>query len=127
MLEYITVTAPEGVTAPIHPNDGTDPNGTTLFVIAGRVSRVRHSQDVRRAIKRGDLIPCDLNGKPCDLAKADSPKAMHVGPHVTDEDLYEARLKPRPFPTTKHDDKSPTPNMDASKAPTFDLSDKEGK
>lgn len=125
MPEYITVTAPKDRKVPINPNDGTDPNGTILFVTSEGVTRVRYSQDVRRSINRGDLIPCTLDGKKCDLEKANSPKAMHVGSHATDEDLYEARLKPRPLP--KLEDKGPTPNMDASKSPTFDTSDNEGK
>lgn len=61
-LTHITVTAPDGVRAPIHPRDGRDPTGVPLCVVAGVVDRVRWSLEVRRAIGRGDLIPCDMNG-----------------------------------------------------------------
>lgn len=63
MPTHITVTAPEGRKTPIHTNDGTDPSGHQLTVEKGRIAKVRYSQDVRRSINRGDLIPCDLTGK----------------------------------------------------------------
>lgn len=61
-LTHITVTAPEGVRAPIHPRDGRDPTGLPLHVVSGIVDRVRWSQEIRRAIARGDLFPCDMDG-----------------------------------------------------------------
>lgn len=61
---YITVTAPPGRVTPMHPSDcaGLGPGQPT--VSAGEIVRVRcaGSQTVRRAVGRGDLIPCDMNG-----------------------------------------------------------------
>jgi hypothetical protein len=59
---HITVTAPPDRVTPIHKDDGIAPNGAQLRVTAGRVARVRYSQSVRRAIARGDLIPCNMSG-----------------------------------------------------------------
>lgn len=61
---HITVTAPSGVLVPIHPDDGTGPGGVQLRASSEIVIRVRYagSQSVRRAIARGDLIPCDMDG-----------------------------------------------------------------
>lgn len=63
---HITVTAPPDVHAPIHPDDGVDPAGGQLRVTTVDVVRVRFagSQSVRRAIRRGDLIPCNMDGMP---------------------------------------------------------------
>src|SRR5262249_30685076 len=61
---HITVTAPAGRLTPIHRQDGAEPGGGLLFASEGAVVRGRYagSQSVRRAIARGDLIPCDMNG-----------------------------------------------------------------
>lgn len=61
---HITVTAPPGVTAPIHPTDGHEPGGGQLRVTCHMVARVRYagSQSIRRAIARGDLVPCNMDG-----------------------------------------------------------------
>jgi len=59
---YITVTAPAGVRTPIHPDDGREPGGAQLHVTASGVYRVRYSQAIRRALGRGDLLACDMNG-----------------------------------------------------------------
>lgn len=129
--KFITVTAPEGVTSPIHPNDGSDPNKPAgLQVTSGMVARVRYSQDIRRSIARGDLIPCTIDGKiekagrAITLDEADSPKGLHTGSVVSDEDLFEAKIKTRPvLPSLP---KQVTANTDASNAPTVDMTT-EGK
>ena len=59
---HITVTAPPDRETPIGKADGIEPNGGQLRVTAASVRRVRYSQDVRRAIGRGDLIPCNMSG-----------------------------------------------------------------
>lgn len=59
---HITVTAPPDRVTPIHKDDGQEPSGAQLRVIAGRVARVRYSQTTRRAIARGDLIACNMSG-----------------------------------------------------------------
>lgn len=59
---HITVTAPPDRVTPIHKDDGIEDNGGQLRVTAGRVAPVRYSQSVRRAIARGDLIPCNMSG-----------------------------------------------------------------
>lgn len=59
---HITVTAPTGKVTPIHESDGIAPGGVQLRVTAEAVERVRYSQSVRRAIGRGDLIPCNMSG-----------------------------------------------------------------
>ena len=59
---HITVTAPSDRVTPIHKDDGIEPSGAQLRVRAGFVARVRYSQSVRRAIGRGDLIPCNMAG-----------------------------------------------------------------
>lgn len=76
MHTHITVTAPEGRKTPIAPNDGIDPESHMLFVDPGTVCRVRYSADVRRAITRGDLVPCGLDGKPVELEKAGCTKQL---------------------------------------------------
>jgi hypothetical protein len=60
--KYITVTAPPGRLTPIHEGDGVDPGGAQLRVDHEHVCRVRLSQTVLRAINRGDLKPCTLDG-----------------------------------------------------------------
>lgn len=59
---HITVTAPTGKVTPIHKDDGSAPGGVQLRTTAEVVDRVRYSQSVRRAIARGDLIPCNMSG-----------------------------------------------------------------
>lgn len=59
---HITVTAPPDRVTPIHKDDGSAPGGVQLRVTAASVDRVRYSQSVRRAIARGDLIPCNMSG-----------------------------------------------------------------
>lgn len=59
---HINVTAPPDRVTPIHKDDGVEPNGAQLQVRAGFVARVRLSQTTRRAIARGDLIPCNMSG-----------------------------------------------------------------
>ncbi len=63
---HITVTAPPGITAPIHPTDGHEPGGGQLRITSDVVARVRYagSQSIRRAISRGDLILCNMDGAP---------------------------------------------------------------
>lgn len=59
---HITVTAPPDRVTPVHKDDGIEPNGSQLRVVAGRVARVRYSQSTRRAIARGDLVLCNMSG-----------------------------------------------------------------
>lgn len=59
---HITVTAPPDRMTPIHRDDGSEPGGAQLRVVAGVVCRVRLSQTTQRAIQCGDLIPCDMSG-----------------------------------------------------------------
>lgn len=59
---HIKVTAPQGKLTPIGQADGRLPGGGSLRVHDGIICRVRYSQDIRRSIARGDLIPCDMNG-----------------------------------------------------------------
>lgn len=61
-ISHVTVTAPEGRRTPIHPNDGTEPGGGQLYSTAEFVDRVAYSSTTIRAISRGDLVLCDLNG-----------------------------------------------------------------
>lgn len=70
---HITVTAPAGRTTPVHKRDGGSITGTQSQVVAGEVHRVRYSQDVRRSIGRGDLVPCDMDGAPCVVELAAAP------------------------------------------------------
>ena len=134
MPKHITVTAPEGRTTPISPNDGTD-GGALLYVKHGQVTRVAYSQDVRRSIGRGDLIPCTLEGKHVEtLDDADAPEAFDTGPHVTDVDLDNAKrraaermLAERGPHATTDLSKQPHPTTDASRLRGFDTSDDEGK
>jgi hypothetical protein len=70
---HITVTAPPDRVTPIHKDDGVEPNGAQLRVTSAVTVRVRYSQSVRRAIARGDLIPCNMSGAAApsiDLKKA---------------------------------------------------------
>jgi hypothetical protein len=93
---HILVTAPEGRLCPIHPSDGGDDAGGLLYVMHGRVTRVKYSQDVRRSIKDGDLIPCTRDGKPAkDLEAAACNQPLPSGsPHVTDDDHKPAAPAP---------------------------------
>ncbi len=134
MPKHITVTAPEGRKTPISPNDGTD-GGNMLYVEHGRVTRVAYSQDVRRSIARGDLVPCTLEGAKVEtLDEADAPESLESGAHVTDVDLDNAKRRAAermlaergPHATTDLSRRA-HPNADASRAPTFDTSDDEGK
>jgi hypothetical protein len=74
---HIYVTAPQGRLTPIHPDDGIEPGGFPMRAKAGEASMVRYwivqpnghvivSQTTRRAITRGDLIPCNDKGTPVD-------------------------------------------------------------
>lgn len=111
---HITVTAPEGRLVPIHPSDGTDPSGMLLHVEAGTVCRVRYSQSTRRAINRGDLIPCSLEGRPVDVDAADCPKALdELEPTAVGSKLRLSSLAAKAAPVTKRNPK------------TFDTSEQE--
>lgn len=79
---HITVTAPAGVRTPIHPNDGIRPGGDPLFVVAGAVERVRYSQTIRRALGRGDLIACNMDGAPVTVALAAAPSELTRKPRI---------------------------------------------
>ena len=131
MPDYITVTAPEGRKVPVHPNDAAEIGGTLHHVEAPHVSRVRYSSEVRRAITRGDLIPCTIDGHPVgDYAKRDynlehaaAPESLSVGSRVTAAGGPSERPtpipgKPRPHPLGKA-------TTDASGRPMFDTTDKE--
>lgn len=77
---HITVTAPPDRVTPIHEADGIMPGGGQLRVTAAFVDRVRYSQSVRRAIARGDLIPCDMSGSAVPSAHlAASPEELSGG------------------------------------------------
>lgn len=65
---HITVTAPKGIRTPIGHRDGTDLAGMQLHVTEHTIDRVVYSQDVRRSIGRGDLLPCDSAGNLVTLA-----------------------------------------------------------
>jgi hypothetical protein len=69
---HITVTAPLGRVCPVHGSDGVEPGGAQLRVTPDDIARVRYagSGSIRRAVVRGDLIPCDMNGAPCDIFAA---------------------------------------------------------
>lgn len=86
---HITVTAPQGVTTPIHRLDGSEPGGGQLCVRAGEIVRVRYagSQTVRRSIGRGDLIPCDMNGASVGVALAFAPDELPGGRVIIAERL----------------------------------------
>lgn len=105
---HIFVTAPEGRKTPISPTDGSDARGVLLCVEAGTVCRVRYSQEVRRAIARGDLFACTFDGKRVitvtDVASAAAPKPLEELVHKDDapfvagdrlcfEELAEAKAK----------------------------------
>ena len=88
MPAFLTVTAPEGRTTPIAPNDAADPTGLVLTVTSDVVCRVRYSSDVRRAIACGDLIPCTVAGlKVDDPEKAAADVPLHTGATVTEHDI----------------------------------------
>jgi hypothetical protein len=76
MHTHITVTAPEGRLTPIAPNDGVDPSAALLLVEPGTVCRVRLSADVRRSLARGDLMPCNTEGKAVKLEEAGCDKQL---------------------------------------------------
>lgn len=87
---HITVTAPPDRVTPIHEADGITPSGAQLRVRAGVVARVRYSQSIRRAIARGDLIPCDMSGSvvpSAHLAAAPEELSTGPGPVATKADL----------------------------------------
>lgn len=79
-LTHINVTAPEGRVTPIHHTDGASPGGGQLRVTSDVVARVRWlgSQNIRRAIKSGDLIMCDMNGAHVPSAEAAAAPAEHA-------------------------------------------------
>lgn len=68
---HIMVTAPAGRRTPVHPSDGAEPGGATLFVTDGRVVPVRYSQTIRRSIARGDLVRCDMDAAADGVVLAD--------------------------------------------------------
>lgn len=76
---HIRVTAPPGRLTPIHPSDGYSPEGGQLTAQPGTIIRVRWSQSVRRAVTRGDLVPCDMNGARVELALASCPVDLDGG------------------------------------------------
>jgi hypothetical protein len=76
---HVHVTAPEGRRTPIHRNDGIESNGGQLHVESAEVRRVVFSQDVRRAVARGDLVLCNMHGVACDLDKAGAPDELEGG------------------------------------------------
>jgi len=77
---YITVTAPPGLKVPVHKEDGRCPDGLpVLLVEADTVCRVAYSSSTRRAIKRGDLVPCNMAGTTVPLEQADCPKPLGDG------------------------------------------------
>lgn len=95
MPTHITVTAPEGRRTPINPADGAHPQGL-LWVDGpneeegkpGDVARVRYSQDVQRSIKRGDLIPCRIDGtRVRNIEHAAAPTPFDTGAKATERDL----------------------------------------
>lgn len=116
MPTHILVTAPEGRKTPIGANDASDPTGGLLLVEPGRVTRVRYSQDVRRSVARGDLLPCNLHGTTVALEQAAADAPLDTDPHVTEIDRELARKRPAAMTAT----------TDASRLASFDTSD-EGK
>lgn len=78
---HITVTAPPDRRTPVHPSDGTEPGGGLLCAVPGEIIRVRYarSQTIRRAIARGDLIPCDMNGAAVGVDLAAAPEEIPGG------------------------------------------------
>lgn len=78
---YITVTAPPGKLTPVHRTDGAEPGGGLLYARPGEIIRVRYvgSQAIRRAIARGDLIPCDMNGAAVGVALAAAAEELPGG------------------------------------------------
>lgn len=74
---HIFVTCPEGRLAPVHKDDGIEPGGGVMYVRPGEVRRVRYwledgrtSQTTRRAVGRGDLVLCNMDGAPVDSYEA---------------------------------------------------------
>ncbi len=76
---HITVTAPIGRHTPIHPSDGAEPGGGLLYVEPSTVCRVRYSQTIRRALSRGDLIACNMDGAPSTVTLAAAPEDLPGG------------------------------------------------
>lgn len=76
---HITVTARPGLRAPVHPGDGQEPGGGLLCVEHGSIVRVRLSQATRRAIARGDLVPCNMDGAEVGVELADAPADLPGG------------------------------------------------
>lgn len=76
---HILVTAAPGRLVPVHDRDGREHGGGRLFVEGAHVRRVAYSQDIRRSIGRGDLIPCDMNGAATTVELADSNTSLHEG------------------------------------------------
>lgn len=70
---HINVTSPPGRLTPIHSDDGAEPGGGIMYVEPGTVRRVRYSQTTRRALRRGDLIACDMNGAETTVTLAAAP------------------------------------------------------
>jgi hypothetical protein len=149
MPAYITVTAPEGRTVPINPNDGSDPAGSILMVTPERICRVRYSGDVRRYLRDGDLLPVKLtetvdekgvatyvreperkgtDGKPVPwtVEDADSPRPLAIGDRV---DVVADAPPPvradEDFDRFRASVTNPTTN--AADVPSFDTTDTEGK
>lgn len=50
-----------------------------LYADSCSVIRVRWSQDIRRSVTRGDLVPCDANGAPVTVTLAASPNELPGG------------------------------------------------
>lgn len=73
---HISVTAAAGRKPPIHSDDGREPGGGLLLADEDSVIRVRYSQAIRRAIGRGDLVPCNMDGAPCTVALAAAPAEL---------------------------------------------------
>lgn len=78
---HIFVTAPPGRRTPLHSWNGTEPGGGVQYVEPGKATRVRFvnpdgastCQTLRRAIARGDLQLCNMNGALVDsFAAADA-------------------------------------------------------
>lgn len=84
---HIFVTAPDGRMPPLHPSDASGGLGL-VHAEHGKVTRVKYSAEVRRAITDGDLIPTTIGGTPVkDIDKAAAEEPLESGgPHVTPED-----------------------------------------
>lgn len=82
---HIFVTAPEGRLTPIHKDDGIEPGGGVLYVKPGEVRPVRYwtsdgrtSTTVRRAVTRGDLVLCNMDGTPVESFESAAVHDEHV-------------------------------------------------